>query len=47
VAAALALDPSLIAPKALLELLASTPEQALARLLPWQREALSLDDSDV
>jgi ribonuclease D len=34
------LDPSLIAPKATLEALASNPESAPERLLPWQRQLL-------
>ena len=41
-AAALQLDPSLIAPKATLEKLASEPDQAPAVLMPWQMEAMKL-----
>ncbi len=40
-ASSLHLDPALIAPKAVLEKLASEPESA-AKLMPWQREALGL-----
>lgn len=36
------LDPSLIAPKATLEMLVENREQGLERLLPWQRELLDL-----
>lgn len=36
------LDPSLIAPKAIIEGLAFRPEETLPRLLPWQREALGV-----
>lgn len=36
------LDPSLIAPKAILEGLAFRPEETLTRLLPWQRELLGV-----
>lgn len=41
-AAALALDPALIAPKSLLESLAANPEEAAARMMPWQRQTLGL-----
>ncbi len=41
-AAALHLDPALIAPKSVLESLAFTPEEAVSRLMPWQRTALEL-----
>ena len=43
VAAELKLDPSLIAPKATLESLASQPAETAARMMPWQRELLGLD----
>jgi ribonuclease D len=36
------LDPSLIAPKAILEGLAFKPEETLPKLLPWQRELLKV-----
>ncbi len=36
------LDPSLIAPKAVLEGLAFRPDESLAKLLPWQRELLKV-----
>ena len=39
-AAALKLDPTLIAPKATLENLAAEPEGASTKLLAWQRELL-------
>jgi ribonuclease D len=42
VAHELNLDPSLIAPKAILEGMAFRPEETLPRLLPWQRELLGL-----
>lgn len=42
VALELQLDPSLIAPKATLEGLASNDDAAKARLLPWQREMLGV-----
>ena len=42
VAAKLQLDPSLIAPKAVLEKLAAEPDETAAKLMPWQREALEL-----
>ncbi len=42
VAVALALDPSLIAPKAALENIASNGSESIARLMPWQRELLEL-----
>jgi len=38
-----AIEPSLIAPKVTLESLANDPEDAVPRLLPWQRELLGLD----
>jgi ribonuclease D len=38
----LSLDPTLIAPKALMEQLSRNEEQAFDSLLPWQRECLSL-----
>ena len=41
-AAELDLDPSMIAPRATLEALASRPEAAAELLLPWQRELLSV-----
>jgi ribonuclease D len=41
-AAALQLDPALIAPKSLLESLAANPEEAAARMLPWQRATLGI-----
>lgn len=42
VATALQLDPSLIAPKATLENLASNPDETVTRMMPWQRTALGL-----
>jgi ribonuclease D len=42
VAAQLQLDPSLVAPKATLENLASQPEETASRMMPWQRELLGL-----
>jgi ribonuclease D len=42
VATALQLDPSLIAPKSMLESLAANAEEAAARMLPWQRAALGV-----
>lgn len=36
------LDPSLIAPKAVLEGIAFRPEESLPKLLPWQRELLKV-----
>ena len=42
VAAELKLDPSLIAPKAMLESLASEREATMARMMPWQCELLGL-----
>lgn len=42
VAAALQLDPALIAPKSVLEGLSLQPEETLPKLLPWQREVLGL-----
>jgi ribonuclease D len=41
-AADLGLDPSLIAPKATIEVLAANPAAAASRLLPWQRELVGL-----
>lgn len=41
-AAELQLDPSLIAPKSMLESLASDPENAVSRMLPWQRTLLGV-----
>jgi ribonuclease D len=41
-AAELQLDPSLIAPKATIESLASQPAETAARMMPWQRELLGL-----
>jgi len=41
-AAALQLDPSLIAPKSMLESLASNPEETAARMMPWQRATLGV-----
>ena len=43
VAAELQLDPSLIAPKAMLESLGSEPAETAARMMPWQRELLGLE----
>ena len=42
VAGELQLDPSLIAPKTVLENLASQPEENVGKLMPWQRELLGL-----
>jgi len=42
VATELKLDPSLIAPKSMLENLAANPEETAARMLPWQRSALGI-----
>jgi ribonuclease D len=42
VAGDLALDPSLIAPKAALEAIASDAVEGSARLMAWQRELLGL-----
>jgi len=42
VATALKLDPSLIAPKSMLESLAADGEEAAARMLPWQRATLGV-----
>ena len=42
IAAELKLDPSLVAPKATLESLASQPEETAARMMSWQRELLGL-----
>lgn len=39
----LQLDPSLIAPKAMLESLGSEPAETAARMMPWQREILGLE----
>jgi ribonuclease D len=41
-ATSLSLDPALIAPKATLERLAAEPEEAAAKLMPWQREVMGL-----
>ncbi len=41
-ATALHLDPSLLAPKAMLEQIASKPEEGIAKLMPWQRELLGV-----
>ena len=41
-AAALHLDPSLIAPKSMLEGLAANPGDAVSRMMPWQREILGV-----
>ncbi|MDR3402698.1 MAG: HRDC domain-containing protein [Chthoniobacter sp.] len=38
----LKLDPSLIAPKSMLENLAANPEETAARMLPWQRATLGV-----
>lgn len=43
-AAEFGLDPSLIAPKATLESLASEPAAASERLMPWQRELIGLGE---
>jgi ribonuclease D len=42
VATELNLDPSLIAPKTVLENLASQPEESIPKLMPWQRELLGV-----
>ena len=42
VATALKLDPSLIAPKSMLESLAANVEEAASRMLPWQRAILGV-----
>ena len=42
VAASLKLDPSLIAPKSMLENLAASREETVARMMPWQRTTLGL-----
>jgi ribonuclease D len=42
VAAALQLDPALIAPKLVLENLAANPDEAAPRMMPWQRTALGV-----
>lgn len=42
VATELQLDPSLIAPKSMLESLATNTEEAAARMLPWQRATLGV-----
>jgi ribonuclease D len=42
IAGQLGIDPSLIAPKATIEMLACEREDALARLMPWQRELLEI-----
>jgi ribonuclease D len=42
VATELKIDPSLIAPKSLLESLAANAEETAARMLPWQRSMLGL-----
>jgi ribonuclease D len=42
VATNLKLDPSLIAPKSMLENLAANAEEAAARMLPWQRDTLGV-----
>ncbi len=44
-ASSLNLDPSLIAPKAALELIASDPVVGVAKLMPWQRELLGVQES--
>ena len=41
-ATALKLDPSLIAPKSMLESLAANVEEAAPRMLPWQRATLGV-----
>jgi ribonuclease D len=41
-AAALQLDPSLIAPKSMLEGLAATPTETISRMMQWQREVLGV-----
>ncbi|SRR5581483_3491181 len=43
-ASELRLDPTLIAPKAVLESLAADQESAKSKLLPWQRELLELSE---
>jgi ribonuclease D len=42
VAEALKLDPSLIAPKLVLENLSANPAETASRMMPWQRELLGL-----
>ena len=42
VAAELQLDPSLIAPKSMLENLANNFDETAARMMPWQRERLGV-----
>ncbi len=42
VATSLALDPSLIAPKSMLEALAADPTESAAKMMPWQRELLGV-----
>ena len=42
IAATLALDPALIAPKSTLEGLAAEPAEAAAKMMPWQRELLGV-----
>ena len=42
VAAGLKLDPSLIAPKSVLENLANNFEETVAKMMPWQRESLGV-----
>lgn len=42
VATELKLDPSLIAPKSMLESLAANPEETATRMLPWQRATLGV-----
>jgi hypothetical protein len=39
----LKLDPSLIAPKTMLENLAANPAETSAQMMPWQRAALGLE----
>ena len=41
-AAAFHLDPSLIAPKSMLEGLAANPEEVVPKMMPWQRETLGV-----
>jgi ribonuclease D len=41
-AVALQLDPSLIAPKSMLESLAANPEETAVRMMPWQRTTLGI-----
>ena len=43
-AALLALDPSIIAPKAAIEAVASNPAEAHEKLMPWQRALLGIAD---